>query len=152
MENASKALIIAGAILLAIAIIGVAMAVFTGVSDTILGGGDSLTAQEIQAYNQKFTTYEGDKRGTLARNLCDSVSAHNRGAEDASETIAIQWDTVLDAGTDYPAPTQDNATGTTTAEINTIKNQILSGRTYTISLGFDEDTGLVTTIGIKLVQ
>ena len=152
MENASKALIIAGAILLAIAIIGVAMAAFTGVSDTISGGADSLSTQEIQAYNQEFTTYEGDKRGTLARSLCDIVSAHNRSAEDASETIVMQWDTVLDADTDYPAPTEENTAGTTTSDINTIKNQILSGRTYTISLGYDADSGLVTTIGIQLVQ
>ena len=54
MENASKALIIAGAILLAIAIIGVGMFVFSNVSDTITGAAD-MSEQEIAAYNQDFT-------------------------------------------------------------------------------------------------
>lgn len=150
MENASKALIIAGAILLAIAIIGVAMAVFQGVSGTITGGAESLSTQEIQAYNQEFTTYEGQKRGTLVRNLCDSVSAHNRMAEDPSRTIAVIFGS---AATDpTPAPTEEDAAGTTTAEINTVKNQILSGRTYNVSFGYDASSGLVTQIGIELVQ
>ena len=39
MENASKALIIAGAILLSIAIIGVGMYVFQNVQETIQDGG-----------------------------------------------------------------------------------------------------------------
>lgn len=150
MENASKALIIAGAILLSIGIIAVAMVVFNGVSDTITGGADSLSTQEIQAYNQEFTSYGGTKRGTLVRSLCDSVSAHNRMAEDPSRTIAIVFGS--EATDPTPAPTEENATGTTTAEINAIKNQILSGRTYTVTFGYDADSGLLTQIGIVLVQ
>ena len=46
MENASKALIIAGAILLSIAIIGVGMFVYNSVSGTITDAAD-MTQQEI---------------------------------------------------------------------------------------------------------
>mgnify|MGYP005815108301 CR=1 FL=1 len=148
MENASKALIIAGAILLAIAIIGVAMAVFTGVSDTISGGADSLSTQEIQAYNQEFLAYEGDRRGSLVRSLCDSVSAHNRMAEDPSRTIAVVMGEIQ-PDEEWPAPTEEGAEGTTTSAINQIKSQIYAGRTYTVTFGYDPDSGLITRIAIQ---
>ena len=48
MENASKALIIAGAILLSIAIIGIGMAVFQMASGTISSA--NMSAQEIEAF------------------------------------------------------------------------------------------------------
>ena len=84
MENASKALIIAGAILLSIAIIGVGMFVYNSVADTITDSAD-LTGEQADAYNQEFTNYGGQQRGTQVKNLCDRVSSHNRNALDASE-------------------------------------------------------------------
>ena len=47
MENASKALIIAGAILLSIAIIGVGMYVFQNVQETIKDGAD-MSADQLE--------------------------------------------------------------------------------------------------------
>lgn len=61
MENASKALIIAGAILLSIAIIGIGMAVFQMASGTISSA--NMSAQEIEAYNSEFSKYEGKVNG-----------------------------------------------------------------------------------------
>ena len=61
MENASKALIIAGAILLSIAIIGVGMFVYNSVSETITGAAD-MSQDEINTYNQTFANYAGTKK------------------------------------------------------------------------------------------
>ena len=140
MENASKALIIAGAILLSIAIIGVGMFVFNSVSD--------LTAEQANAYNQEFTNYNGKQRGTQVKQLCDKVSSHNRNALDASELIAITNED-LSENTDFPAPTAEDAEGTTTAEINQFKAGILSGKTYNVTFAYDPDSGLVTKVGIS---
>ena len=146
MENASKALIIAGAILLSIAIIGIGMFVYNSVSDTITGAAD-MSDQEIQAYNGEFTTYGGEnKRGSQVKALCDKVSSHNLAAPDPSELIALVSGTATDP---TPAPTQEDAAGTTSSEINQIKNTILSGKTYTVTFGHDKDTGKVTQIGIQ---
>ena len=150
MENASKALIIAGAILLSIAIIGVGMFVFNSVSDAITDSSD-LTAQQANAYNQEFTNYNGKQRGTQVKQLCDKVSSHNRNALDASELIAITNED-LSENTDFPAPTAEDAEGTTTAEINQFKAGILSGKTYNVTFAYDPDSGLVTKVGIQLVQ
>ena len=147
MENASKALIIAGAILLSIAIIGVGMFVFKSVSDTITDSSD-LTAEQANAYNQEFTNYNGKQRGTQVKQLCDKVSSHNRNALDASELIAITNED-LSENTDFPAPTAEDAEGTTTAEINQFKAGILSGKTYNVTFAYDPESGLVTKVGIS---
>ena len=146
MENASKALIIAGAILLSIAIIGVGMFVFNSVSDTITDSSD-LTGEQADAYNQEFINYTGRQRGTQVKQLCDRVSSHNRNAIDASQLIAITNEDLTE-NTDFPAPTAEGAEGTSTAEINQFKAGILSGRTYNVTFAYDPDSGLVTKIGI----
>lgn len=146
MENASKALIIAGAILLSIAIIGVGMAVFSNVSETITGA--DMTQQETDAYNQEFLSYEGNVRGSIAKTLCNRINSHNLGAEDDSRKIKLSFGSggVPD---DCPPPEEGDET-TTTAYINNIKNtNIQSGKTYTVTLGYDSDSGLITQIDIS---
>ena len=146
MENASKALIIAGAILLSIAIIGVGMFVYNSVSKTITDSAD-MSQQEIDTYNQDFLIYEGVRNGTQVKQLCQSIRSHNtKNQADPSKQIILMNGTAPDPN---PAPTQTGASGTTTAEINTIKNSILSGRQYTVSLGYDS-SGRITTVGIQL--
>ena len=144
MENASKALIIAGAILLAIAIIGVGMYVYSTVSDTIQSQSD-MSEEEVTAYNQPYVTYEGIRNGAQLKALCDNVRQHNVTATDPSQEISM----INGTASNIDAPTKTGTTGTTTTEINKLKGTLLSGRQYTVSLGFDAATGRVTQIGIK---
>lgn len=147
MENASKALIIAGAILLSIAIIGIGMFVYNSVSDTISSSAD-MTEEEVTAYNQPYVTYEGIRNGAQLKSLCDNVRQHNVTATDPSQQISV----INGTAQNISAPTSEDTAGTTAAEINTIKNTLLSGRQYTVSLGFDPATGRVTQIGIQQNQ
>ena len=122
MENASKALIIAGAILLAIAIIGIGMFVYTSVSDTIRDAAN-MSAEQIDAYNQPFLNYQGDIRGSNAKSLCNVVANHNRTAADDSEKIGVFTQS---KGESYAA---GQTTGTSTTEITTVSNSLQSGKT-----------------------
>ena len=61
MENASKALIIAGAILISILLIGVGVMVMNGAQGGIDEAIQSMSAQEKDMFNTKFTQYEGTK-------------------------------------------------------------------------------------------
>ena len=144
MENASKALIIAGAILLAISIIGIGMFVFSGVSDTITDSLD-MSKDQINAYNQTFENYMGKQRGSNVKSLIKEVRSHNLGAEDDSKKIALK---------SGPAPeSQEYAagqtSGTSTSDINEIYNDVQSGKTYTVSFGYDPDSGLLTAVYIE---
>lgn len=75
MENASKALIIAGAILLAILLISLGIMVYNQAKGTI--NDADLTAEAVQTFNTKFTTYGGDQSGTKLNSLLDAVTASN---------------------------------------------------------------------------
>ena len=57
MENASKALIIAGAILLSILIISLGIMVYNNAKNTV--GSSNLDKQEIQTFNSQWEQYEG---------------------------------------------------------------------------------------------
>ena len=75
MENASKALIIAGAILLGILIVGLGMYIYQQAVGAM--EGINFDTQQIQSYNAKFEQYEGRQSGTSAIQLCNDVRAHN---------------------------------------------------------------------------
>lgn len=79
MENASKALIIAGAILLSIVIISLGLVVVNNVRDTI--DNTNMNQQEIEAFNGKFTAYAGDKViGSKVNALMSVVTSSNADA------------------------------------------------------------------------
>ena len=59
MENASKALIIAGAILISILLISVGIIVINAINDPVSQAGSSAESQAIQIFNAKFDAYVG---------------------------------------------------------------------------------------------
>ncbi len=75
MENASKALIIAGAILLAILLISLGIMIFNQAQDTVNNNG--MSQAEMQAFNNKFIKYEGTRSGTEVKALINEVIASN---------------------------------------------------------------------------
>ncbi len=88
MENASKALIIAGAILLAIVIISLGLIVVNNTRNTV--DTANLNEQEIQAFNAKFSSYEGkDIAGSRVKSLLQTVIAVNSTKEDQNDKVGI---------------------------------------------------------------
>ena len=85
MENASKALIIAGAILLSILIIALGMRIYNSASSAT--GGADLSSQEIAAHNAQFEAYEGRQKGSQCVELCNKIAKNNDEYED--RTIRI---------------------------------------------------------------
>ena len=80
MENASKALIIAGAILLAIVIISLGLIVVNNVRDVT--DNTNLSEQEIQSFNAKFIAYEGDNvSGSRVNSLIQQVISTNQASQ-----------------------------------------------------------------------
>lgn len=134
MENASKALIIAGAILLAILIIGLGMFIYQQASGAMSGA--NLDPQKVAAYNSEFEAYEGTISGTEAKSLCDAIRAHNNAnVDDASLNIGVKTTGTL--STAAPA----NAVDATT--VNTVKSSISAGKTYTVTFGYDSKSGYI---------
>ena len=92
MENASKALLIAGAVLIVILLIGIGMLIYsksTGVIDT---AASTMNSQEIQSFNSQFTPYEGTQKGSSVKSLISTITANNatyQNETDKKVTITI---------------------------------------------------------------
>lgn len=92
MENASKALIIAGAILLSILIIGLGMYIYQQASGAVSGA--NLDPTKVQAYNSEFLQYEGTQSGANTRALVSAIINHNRvNTDDVSQQIDCTLET-----------------------------------------------------------
>ena len=100
MENASKALIIAGAILISILLISIGIILINSGKDITETGTSGMNSQKIQTFNAQFTAYEGRKRGSELRGLQSLVNASN--ASDSEHQVALTgWDANLVATRNY---------------------------------------------------
>lgn len=88
MENASKALIIAGAILLAIVLVSLGVLVINNSRKDI--DNQNIDQASIDAFNSKITAYCGtNKSGTDMNNLIDAISASNGAQTNKAEKHPI---------------------------------------------------------------
>ena len=86
MENATKALLIAAAILIAIVLVSIGVFVLRQGQDA-MSAADMSEAQ-ILAFNANFKTYEGIQRGSQVKALLQRISnSNNKG--DASTAIKV---------------------------------------------------------------
>jgi len=92
MENASKALIIAGAILISIVLITLGVVILGQGQDVV--NSSNMDATAIQSWNSQFTQYQGQRvTGAQVNALMDSVVSNNTISNrnnDTNKIIAIQ--------------------------------------------------------------
>lgn len=140
MENASKALIIAGAILLSILIIGLGMFIYTQAQEAI--GGAGLTSEQVTAYNSKFLAYEGTRNGASVRSLCDTVRNHNNvNTDDASQQIGILYENGSKGAAKTEATIDDVVDGKT---ITDVKTAIKNGKTYFVDFDYAKSGKIIS--------
>lgn len=80
MENASRAMIMAGGVFIAIAIISVALYAYSNAKGFASASEELLSASQIQSFNRFYTAY-GD--GTFKQVKCiEAINILNRAIED----------------------------------------------------------------------
>lgn len=140
MENASKALIIAGAILLAILIISLGIMIYQQASGVV--NNNSMSEVDITSFNSKFTQYEGANiRGAQVNSLLDQIRTNNvTYQDDSSRQVSVEV-----TATNWQSGTKPsgNITGNTTI------TKALTGNTYTVKCTMDSKTGLVNKVTIS---
>lgn len=88
MENATKALIIAGAVLISILLISVGIMVFNAANDPIAQAQKSSESQAIQMFNEQFSPYLGKGvTAQQAKSLISAVNASNGKDTDHQVTL-----------------------------------------------------------------
>ena len=140
MENASKALIIAGAILLAILIISLGIIVFQnakGATDT-----SSIDGLAVDTFNSKFTQYAGKKvKGANVNALIESIISNNlQNTGDSSKQISVKVGASSWGGSAKP----DNKKITNSSDCD----KALTGKAYSVKFTYDSDSGYVDTCTI----
>lgn len=155
MENASQALIIAGAILLAILIIAIGMFVYNGAQSTINDSMASMSDQEIKAFNSKFVNYEGKASGSQVKNMIgDLISNSSTYAEEPNKIIALRFD-YIKAGNNNPTGVNNVVNRPTSGQtenyvksLGQIRNAVENKHTYWVEL-VHNTTGVVDTINVS---
>ena len=122
MDNASKALIMAGAILLAVAIVGLGVYLFSLSQGLIYTAESSLSGLSVTLQNNELVKYEGTRRGSEIRQLINSV---NYLKTDWPEDLELKGDTTTTAG-------------------------VKSGKLYDVTVTTDSTSGYVKTVTINL--
>ena len=123
MENASKALIIAGAILLSILIIALGVFVFNQAKGAM--GNTGLDDQKAAANNQKIEAYEGSNvKGSQVKNLIDIVRTNNNSATNDNDYCEIYINGYADV-----------------ASLSSYKKTIESSSSYTVKIQNYSDSG-----------
>lgn len=131
MENATKALLIAAAILVAILIISLGLVVYNMAAETVQGV--NMSEQEIQAHNDKFTRYEGSsQRGSQVNAMLSTVLTNNLDSTDEGEMVKVTLD-----GADYLT------TGRTSSP-----TKVDTGKTFTVTAVYDATTKLITEMTV----
>ena len=126
MENASKALIMAGAVLIAIVLISIGVYIISSQQGVIDQSEESSEVLQIKTYNATFEKYGGTIKGSEVKNLLVDIQTNNN--RNAGKQITITYGTESD--------------------INGIRNLIRPNKNYEIDLvGYDAD-GYVNAITI----
>ena len=132
MENASKALIIAGAILIAILLITIGIILINSGRDITDTGVAGMQSQKIQTFNSQFTPYEGKKKGSELRSLFNTVNASNATDSEHQVTVYRTGD----------AKVNDTETTSTLTRAN-----IPATRTYKVTVHYAESSTAGTPTG-----
>ncbi|MBP3463083.1 MAG: hypothetical protein J6K45_01175 [Clostridia bacterium] len=90
MENASKALLIAGAILICILLIAIGMYIYNSAQTTIQTAAGQMNQQDKQMYNSMIQKYIGTKSGSeIKRMIEDTISQNNQYVNESGKFISI---------------------------------------------------------------
>lgn len=148
MENASKALIIAGAILLSILIIAIGMYIFNSSSTSINDAATRISQQEIQSFNKQFEMYEGRQVGTNVKSLIQNMSAGaSQNGEESTKLPDLWYQATAEDG--EVVDVMSNVTDTNIAGFNAARTAIQARHYYNVVLLTSPDTGLIDGIVIE---
>lgn len=89
MENASKAFLIAGAILIVIVLVSVGMLIVNSTNDVTERTANTATKEAIDVFNSQFVQYEGEQNGSTIRTLYQSVHASNASSVYGEHQVLI---------------------------------------------------------------
>ena len=111
MENASKALLIAGAVLIAILIIAVSMVIFNRGNSVVDSAAANMSTQEKEMFNKQWTIYNGTQTGSIVSSIKTAVDTNNANEETTDITLTLPDTTIVRTKQYNVEVTIDSTTG-----------------------------------------
>ena len=125
MENATKAIIIAGSILIAIALIAVAVRVLNESQEPAEQVGGTMESTEISMFNSKFLAYVGSNKSSAEiKSLLNLIMANNATAK---SMIEVNFD-----GTVYNSK----------ATVQDVLLKVINDKKYSVTYAIDDGNDL----------
>lgn len=138
MENATKALLIAAAVLVAILIISLGLVVYNMAAETV--NSQNLSQQEVQAQNEKFARYDGtNKRGSEVNAMLKTVLQSNMDLKATNKSAGL-----------VDVKSEGSADISLTTGATSITKRADTSKMYDIIVNYDSKSGLVNTITVKI--
>lgn len=136
MENATKALLIAAAVLVAILIISLGIVVYQMAAETM--DSVNFSSQEITAFNDKFMHYNGNNvRGSEVNAMLKTVLNSNMQSRTEGLNPATDAKFVV---------VKNNTTTVLDKTATSIGTTVNTSKTYTVTVKMDAKTGFVNEI------
>ena len=146
MENASKALIIAGAILLSILIIAIGMYIYNSSTNSIYSAADQISSQEQQSFNSQWESYDQVQPGSSVKNMITKLISNAQvNEEEKTKLPNISYQA---ADGDEVVNVESTVNDPNVAGFNAARSQLETKHNYYVELHYAADTGLVDMIAI----
>lgn len=158
MENASKALIIAGAILLSILIIAIGMYIYTSAQANVNNSLTNMETSEIEGFNSTFSSYEGVQTGSSCKALIGRLISNAKTyKEEPAKIPSVSYNTSQtnaevgknsDQDNTYAAVTVENQTADYVTFLNTLNKGFDSKHPYRVVLTMSTE-GVIAGVTIN---
>lgn len=148
MENASKALIIAGAILLSILIIAIGMYIYNSSTNSIQNAAGQISQQDISAFNNQLDMYSDRQVGTNVKALITTMaSICKENAEEETKLPDLFLEPTNGGTVIEVKPTV--ADGTMQSAFNKAKAKVEARHYYNVVVNTCPETGLIDSVVIE---
>lgn len=151
MENATKGLMIAGAILIAIVLIGIGVFLVSQAQGFMNQGGNQFSEMERSAFNSPFEGYEGKQSGSNVKALLTKLNSTNMQitTDETFEQKGIGI--IVEDGTNkVQVEPKTEYTADVSKTVTAARSKINTGKTYDVVLEYDTTTGLISNVTITV--
>lgn len=144
MENASKALLIAGAVLIVIVLISVGVLIVNQASGVTDQASDITTSQAVETFNNQFQNYAGIQKGSSVKTLLSAIATSNATNNNTSgHMIKVTFTNNTAAGATPAA-----STVTDKDTITKLVSGVVNSARYQVDLDSRDDDGYINAITI----
>ena len=149
MENTSKALLIAGAILLCILIIVIGMFIYNSAGISIDDSIEGMSTNEIEAYNSEFTMYDGEQVGTNIKSLIRIIISNaGLNKDEVAKIPGVCFEDIKSNKNIETSLPENGNISSYLAMLQTIQSSIDTNHKYWVEVNYQKN-GLIDYINIS---